>query len=190
MVGKIQKFIWAMRPEHPFPRSVEENDSTYIARYTLYVEALAADCIDSVHELIVAGGALDGVRQELEQLLALSSDLSISENMSDSICRNAMRLIRYRCIAKVLEELPKSEKRQSPKKEENNSPEKSCPVLKVVSGTQGLADFLGCGKTKAFEIIKSGVLKAEGIQYQVGKTWKFNAEKLEKYCLEHPEGLK
>ena len=58
--------------------------------------------------------------------------------------------------------------------------------VKVISGTQGLADFLGCGKTKAFEIIKSGILKDAGIQYQVGKCWKFNAQKLKKYLVENP----
>lgn len=62
--------------------------------------------------------------------------------------------------------------------------------VKVLSGTEALARFLGCGKSKAFEIISNGKLKDAGIQYKVGRTWKFNAEKLEKYLAEHPDFLK
>lgn len=57
----------------------------------------------------------------------------------------------------------------------------------VISGTQGLADYLGCGKSMAFSIIKSGVLMQQGIQYMVGKSWKFNRGELDKYRREHPE---
>ncbi len=60
---------------------------------------------------------------------------------------------------------------------------------RVLSSTQGLADFLGCGRTMAFSIIKSGVLKADAIQYKVGQCWKFNREKLEKYLADNPELL-
>lgn len=67
--------------------------------------------------------------------------------------------------------------------------EEAIDEKKVISSTQGLADFLGCGKTKAFEIIKSGILKEAGIQYKVGRTWKFNAAKLSKYITEHPDFL-
>lgn len=58
---------------------------------------------------------------------------------------------------------------------------------KVLSGTEGLANFLGCSKSKAFKIIKSGVLKSEKIQYKVGNCWKFNAEKLENLISSQPE---
>lgn len=59
----------------------------------------------------------------------------------------------------------------------------------IISGTEGLAKFLGCGKSMAFSIIKNGILKEHGIQYMVGKSWKFNREKLERYITEHPELL-
>lgn len=65
---------------------------------------------------------------------------------------------------------------------------KTDPV-KVISGIKGLAKFLGCGLTKANEIVQGGVLKDAGIQYMVGNCWKFNAEKLSKYLTEHPEVL-
>ena len=60
---------------------------------------------------------------------------------------------------------------------------------KILSSTQGLADYLGCGRTMAFSIIKSGVLKKDAIQYKVGQCWKFNREKLDKYIADNPEIL-
>ena len=59
----------------------------------------------------------------------------------------------------------------------------------VISGTQGLADFLGCSKSMAFAIIKSGTLKEQGIQYMVGKCWKFNRELLTTYLQSNPNLL-
>ena len=59
----------------------------------------------------------------------------------------------------------------------------------IVSGTKGLADFLGCSKSMAFSIIDSGVLKTEKIQYKVGRCWKFHRKRLEEYLAEHPEIL-
>ncbi len=60
----------------------------------------------------------------------------------------------------------------------------------VYSGVAGLAKALGCGKTKANEIIQSNILKDLGIQYAVGRTWKFNAKKLSEYLREHPDFLR
>lgn len=60
---------------------------------------------------------------------------------------------------------------------------------KVISSTEGLARFLGCGKSMAFSVIKSGILIENGIQYKVGNTWKFNAERLEHFLQEHPHFL-
>lgn len=60
---------------------------------------------------------------------------------------------------------------------------------RVISGTEGLKDFLGCGKSLAFAIIKSGILAENGIQYKVGNCWKFNAKKLEEFLEIHPNFL-
>lgn len=74
-------------------------------------------------------------------------------------------------------------------------PIENCPIvvdnpnIEIITGTQGLADFIGCSKSMAFAIIDSGILKAEGIQYRVGRCWKFNGKRLEKYLTEHPEIL-
>ena len=60
---------------------------------------------------------------------------------------------------------------------------------RVISGTEGLAKFLGCSKSMAFSVIKNGVLKKEGIQYKVGNCWKFNAERLKDFLRIHPNLL-
>ena len=60
---------------------------------------------------------------------------------------------------------------------------------KVISGTEGLANFLGCGKSMAFSVIKSGALLECGIQYKVGNCWKFNAERLREFLSMHPHFL-
>lgn len=60
---------------------------------------------------------------------------------------------------------------------------------KVISGTEGLAKFLGCGKSMAFSVIKSGILLECGIQYKVGNCWKFNAERLREFIQTHPHFL-
>lgn len=198
MTGKIQKFLWTMHPSHTFPRNPGEDYATYYARFAESVETLAADCIDSINQLVNNGNVLDDVRQELKQLYELLSqmvlpentnDVSFSENKVDRVCRTAMIQKRCRLIDDVLKNLPKPKK--SPNAElENAVLKENHSESKVISGTAGLAEFLGCGKTKAFEIIKSGILKENQIQYMVGKSWKFNPEKLKQYLAEHPEGLK
>ena len=59
----------------------------------------------------------------------------------------------------------------------------------IVDTIDGLAKFLGCSKSMAFSITDSGILMKEGIQYKVGKRWKYNRAKLEQYITEHPELL-
>lgn len=77
-----------------------------------------------------------------------------------------------------------SEETNTTKKEQGTEPQ---PL--VISGTQGLADFLGCSKSKAFDIIKSEILLNNRIQYKVGNCWKFNRKKLEQFISENPEML-
>ena len=60
---------------------------------------------------------------------------------------------------------------------------------KIISGTKGLADYLGCCPSTAFKIISSRVLVKDAIQYKVGENWKFNREKLDKYIKKNPELL-
>ena len=70
-----------------------------------------------------------------------------------------------------------------------DTPQPPAAPPKILSSTQGLADYLGCGRTMAFSIIKSGVLKKDAIQYKVGQCWKFNREKLDKYLADNPDIL-
>lgn len=190
MTGKIKQFLWAMRPQHPFPRVSEEDDATYIARYTIQMEELAAECIEEIHN-----GRLDedeeGTRLELKRLLIEAGKLDSCDSINLSIVRNAMRLVQYRLISEVLNEMNSA---SSGNQIDSGTPlpvftHESVTDKKIISSTEGLAEFLGCGKTKAFEIIKSGILKEAGIQYRVGKCWKFNAEKLSEYLRAHPDFL-
>ncbi len=59
--------------------------------------------------------------------------------------------------------------------------------INVISGVRGLADYLGCGNNKANDIVQTGILKDEGIQYLVGNCWKFNAKALDNYLKKHPD---
>lgn len=58
----------------------------------------------------------------------------------------------------------------------------------VLSGTDGLAEYLGCSHNKAFDIIKSRILPRT-VQYQTGRVWKFNRKRLDAFLEEHPEAL-
>lgn len=57
-----------------------------------------------------------------------------------------------------------------------------------MSGTDGLAEYLGCSHNKAFDIIKSRILPRT-VQYQTGRVWKFNRKRLDAFLEEHPEAL-
>ncbi len=70
-----------------------------------------------------------------------------------------------------------------------SAPQPQPEPSKILSGTQGLADYLGCSRTMAFSIIKSGILKDDTIQYMVGRCWKFNREKLDTYLAKNPDIL-
>ena len=58
----------------------------------------------------------------------------------------------------------------------------------VISGTDGLKDYLGCSHNKAFDIIKSRVLPPD-IQYMTGRVWKFNRKRLDEFIAKHLEAL-
>ena len=59
----------------------------------------------------------------------------------------------------------------------------------VISGTQAFADYLGCSKSTAFKIIKSGVLDGK-TQYLTKGVWKFNVARLDKAIQENPKIFK
>ncbi len=59
----------------------------------------------------------------------------------------------------------------------------------IISGVQGLADYLGCSKGTAMKIVKSGSLPSGKVQYKVGENWKFNRTKLDEFLADNPEIL-
>ena len=59
----------------------------------------------------------------------------------------------------------------------------------LIKGINGLADFLGCGSTKAQNIMNSGVLQERDIAYRAGNRWRFNKTLLTRLLEEEPEIL-
>lgn len=56
----------------------------------------------------------------------------------------------------------------------------------LIKGINGLADFLGCGTTKAQNIINSGILQERNIAYRAGNRWRFNKTLLTRLLEEEP----
>ena len=61
---------------------------------------------------------------------------------------------------------------------------------RIIKGVKGLGKYLGCGTTKAQEILNSGLLKPNAIAYFTGKGWRINREKLDKFISENPYAFK
>ena len=67
--------------------------------------------------------------------------------------------------------------------EQDNNPRE------LIKGVSGLAEFLGCGNTKAQNIMNSGVLQERDIAYRAGNRWRFNKTLLTRLLEEEPEIL-
>lgn len=61
---------------------------------------------------------------------------------------------------------------------------------RIIKGVKGLGKYLGCGTTKAQEILNSGLLKPNAVAYRNGKGWRINAEKLDKLLSDNPDIFK
>ena len=59
----------------------------------------------------------------------------------------------------------------------------------LIKGIGGLAEFLGCGTTKAQSIMNSGVLQERDIAYRAGNRWRFNKTLLTRLLQQEPEIL-
>jgi hypothetical protein len=59
----------------------------------------------------------------------------------------------------------------------------------LIKGINGLAEFLGCGTTKAQSIMNSGILQERDIAYRAGNRWRFNKTLLTRLLEEEPEIL-
>lgn len=61
---------------------------------------------------------------------------------------------------------------------------------RIIKGVKGLGEYLGCGTTKAQEILNSGLLKPNAVAYRSGKGWRINAEKLNQLLADNPDIFK
>ena len=73
--------------------------------------------------------------------------------------------------------------------EETNQTPLEVEPRELIKGVNGLAEFLGCGSTKAQNIINSGVLQERDIAYRAGNRWRFNKTLLSELLQEEPEIL-
>lgn len=73
--------------------------------------------------------------------------------------------------------------------DDNKQVQKNEEPRELIKGINGLAEFLGCGSTKAQNIMNSGILQEREIAYRTGKRWRFNKVQLTKLLNEEPEIL-
>jgi hypothetical protein len=73
--------------------------------------------------------------------------------------------------------------------EESSQLETGNEPRELIKGINGLAEYLGCGTTKAQDIMNSGILQERDIAYRAGKRWRFNKVLLTKLLQEEPEIL-
>ena len=90
----------------------------------------------------------------------------------------------------ICKEVEQSPVEMQPQQEEKAPAEEKKPQQDKISGVKGLANFLGCGMTKAMEIVNGRKLEAAKIQYRVGRGWRFNAIKLREALDKNPDFLK
>lgn len=78
-------------------------------------------------------------------------------------------------------------------KECNVAPASSAPEKNVednlIKGISGLAEYLGCCKTTAQNIVNKGVLQKAGILYRSGARIRVRKDKLERFLVENPGAL-
>ena len=85
-----------------------------------------------------------------------------------------------RCALDEEEEFETEEVKQTPMEVEPRE---------LIKGVSGLAEFLGCGSTKAQNIINSKILQERDIAYRAGNRWRFSKTLLPKLLEEEPEIL-
>jgi len=94
--------------------------------------------------------------------------------MYDSVCAQK------ELLEMLLKEFEAEESKQSQIKDEPRE---------LIKGINGLAEFLGCGTTKAQNIMNFGVLQERDIAYRAGNRWRFNKTQLTRLLEEEPEIL-
>lgn len=174
-------------------KSHRPQDGSYRYLYSVYGK-----------QLVSRIGYLTKMKDEGNDVLAVRSLLSSHARLRDALKAMDLRLYKSELAPTLKRNRLEHEKRMresvatsapvgtdadGAQTKPADTPQPLAAPPKILSSTQGLADYLGCGRTMAFSIIKSGVLKKDAIQYKVGQCWKFNREKLEKYLADNPEIL-
>ena len=174
-------------------KNEKPQDGSFRYLYSVYGKQLASRM-----------GYLTRMKDEGNDVLAVRSLLSSHARLRDALKAMDLRLFKSELGPTLKRNRLEHEKRMKDKATSSlsegaaidsapatpaDTPRPPAAPPKILSSTQGLADYLGCGRTMAFSIIKSGVLKKDAIQYKVGQCWKFNREKLDKYLTDNPEIL-
>ncbi len=73
--------------------------------------------------------------------------------------------------------------------EQEEQPSEVEESRELIKGVKGLAEFLGCGVTKAQNIMNSGVLQERDIAYRAGNRWRFDKNLLNRLLKDDPEVL-
>lgn len=105
------------------------------------------------------------------------------KNLDDGLLK-----ILDKTIASVKTIIGEQEEIQTESQEAQQSHGNKTDYPDVISGTDGLKNYLGCSHNKAFDIIKSRILPPD-VQYMTGRVWKFNRKKLDEFLSKHPEAL-
>lgn len=173
-------------------KSQQPQDGSYRYLYSVYGK-----------QVVSRIGFLTKVKDEGDDVLAVRCLLSSHARLREALRAMDMRLYKSELSPVLKRNQIEHEKRMRERTASTSSrlttensipqsppaPQPPAEPPKILSSTQGLADYLGCGRTMAFSIIKSGVLKKDAIQYKVGQCWKFNREKLDKFIADNPEIL-
>ena len=174
-------------------KSARPQDGSYRYLYSVYGK-----------QLVSRIGYLTRMKDEGNDVLAIRSLLSSHARLRDALKAMDLRLFKSELGPTLKRNRDEHEKRMKEsvvasdpagieadgaQTKPADTPQLPATPPKILSSTQGLADYLGCGRTMAFSIIKSGILKKDAIQYKVGQCWKFNREKLDQYLENNPEIL-
>ena len=187
-ISKIYKFMTLLKMAMSMTKQ-EFSSAVSMAENEFKSEIL--QCLNEENSNSILNAVLHDLNQTNNYLSSLakhckrSDHLDVADNILDAHAK-CIETIQY------IQTISPATNNTRQKSSDCESTEKSTETsdnLKVISGTEGLAKYLGCGKSTAFSIIKNGILKDAGIQYKVGNCWKFNAKKLEEYLKAHPERL-
>lgn len=122
-------------------------------------------------------GKSDSLKQETDYL----------EFMMNCVVLQRQYLSRFReyLSDNQIQEVVEPESKESSLKSQGKEDDK-------IYGVEGLAKYLGCGKTKAQDIINKNqeIFQKTGVAIRIGKGWRFNKEKLDEFIKSNPTALR